>query len=114
MSGKGWKNINTCFSLIEELNKMKEMNDVNTMYMYSLNLTVWGDRARWIVESVFLHSPDNIGVLGMADLPQACPYVQRLWSDSPHSNNSEGNYFAGCLRLPRPTSVPPPTLTLEQ
>ena len=31
---RGWKNINTWyFSLIEELNKL---NDVNTMYMYSL------------------------------------------------------------------------------
>ena len=27
---------------------------------------------------------------------------------------AEGNYIAGCLSLPRQTSVPAPTLTLKQ
>ena len=36
--GRGWENINPCFSLIKELN---EMNDVNTMYMYALNFTAF-------------------------------------------------------------------------
>ena len=37
------------------------MNDVQINMMW-----VWGDRARSVVEIVFLHSPDNIGVLGMS------------------------------------------------
>ena len=37
------------------------MNDVQINMMW-----VWGDRERSVVEIVFLHSPDNIGVLGMS------------------------------------------------
>ena len=32
----------------------------------------------------------------------------------PRVTIAEGNYIAVCLRLPRPTSVPAPTLTLKQ
>ena len=83
-----------------------EMNGVEMMTW------VWGDRARWVVESVFLHSPDNIGVLGMSG-----GFTPGMSRDSgrivPRVAIAEGNYIAGCLRLPRPASLPVLTLTLK-
>ena len=65
--------------------------------------------AQWVVES------DNIGVLGMSGGFTPRHVLMSRDSDRivPRVIIAEGNYIAGCLRLPRPTSVTALKLTLN-
>ena len=66
-----------------------------------------GDRAWWVVVSVSLHSPDNIGVLDMSGgfTPRHVHMFRNSDRIVPRITTAEGNYIVGCLRLPRLTTV---------
>ena len=51
------------------------MNDVQMMMLR------WGDRAWWVIESVFLRSPNKEFLVCLGDVPQTCPEGGRLFAD---------------------------------
>ena len=68
-----------------------------------------------MIENSTNHSLDNIVVLGIFGgfTPRHVHTSRDYGRIVPRVTIAEGNYIAGCLRLPRPTSVPALTLTLS-